>query len=47
MTKYAMVIDTKRCFGCQTCAVACKVANNLPIDVRWNHIVTTGSTNTD
>lgn len=47
MTKYAMVIDTKRCFGCQTCAVACKEANNLPIDVRWNHIVTTGSTNTD
>ena len=47
MTKYAMVIDTKCCFGCQTCAVACKVANNLPIDVRWNHIVTTGSTNTD
>lgn len=47
MTKYAMVIDTKRCFGCQTCAVACKVANNLPIDVRWNHIVTTGSTDVD
>lgn len=47
MTKYAMAIDTKRCFGCQTCSVACKMSNNLPKDVRRNHIITSGDTRTD
>lgn len=47
MSHFAMVIDTKRCFGCQTCAVACKTANNLPQGVRWNKIVTSGSTEVD
>lgn len=47
MSRYAMVIDTKRCFGCQTCAVACKTANNLPKGVRWNKIATSGSTEVD
>ena len=47
MTRYAMVIDTKRCFGCQTCAVACKVANDLTVGVRWNKIITSGSTQAD
>ncbi|MEG0505429.1 MAG: 4Fe-4S dicluster domain-containing protein [Raoultibacter sp.] len=47
MTRYGMVIDTKRCFGCQTCAIACKTANNLPIDIRWNHIITSGGTKID
>jgi molybdopterin-containing oxidoreductase family iron-sulfur binding subunit len=30
-----MVIDLYRCFGCQTCAAACKIANNLPIDLNY------------
>lgn len=47
MTRYAMAIDTKRCFGCQTCSVACKMSNNLPKDVRRNHIITSGDTHTD
>lgn len=47
MTRYAMAIDTKRCVGCQTCSVACKMANNLPKGIRRNHIITTGSTYTD
>ena len=47
MTRFGMVIDTKRCFGCQTCAVACKTANNLPKGVRWNHIITSASSDVD
>jgi molybdopterin-containing oxidoreductase family iron-sulfur binding subunit len=40
--RYGMVIDLKRCVGCQTCAVACKIANNLPQDNWWNRILTIG-----
>lgn len=47
MTRYVMVIDTKRCFGCQTCSMACKMANNLPKGIRRNHIITSGSVKTD
>ena len=25
-----MLIDLKRCIGCHTCAMACKIGNNLP-----------------
>lgn len=42
MAHYGMVIDTTRCFGCNTCAVACKMANNLPVDMWWNRIYTVG-----
>lgn len=42
MTRYGMAIDTKRCFGCQTCSVACKMANNLPKDVIYNRIHSSG-----
>lgn len=47
MSKNVMVIDTKRCFGCQTCAIACKVNNNLPKNTLWNRIITSGSENFD
>ena len=40
--RYGMVIDTARCIGCQTCAVACKVANNLPKGNWWNRVLTDG-----
>ncbi|MFR7494686.1 MAG: 4Fe-4S dicluster domain-containing protein [Adlercreutzia sp.] len=42
MTRYGMAIDLSRCIGCNTCAVACKVSNNLPKDVRWNVVHTEG-----
>lgn len=42
MTRYGMAIDTTRCFGCQTCSVACKIANNLPKGVIYNHVYSSG-----
>lgn len=42
--RLGMVIDTSRCIGCHTCAVACKVANNLPNHIWWNKVVTEGAT---
>ena len=42
MTRYGMAIDLSRCIGCKTCAVACKVSNNLPKDVWWNVVHTEG-----
>jgi molybdopterin-containing oxidoreductase family iron-sulfur binding subunit len=38
---HVMVIDTNRCVGCWTCAVACKQINNEPLGVWWNRILTT------
>jgi len=35
-----MVIDTNRCVGCWTCAVACKEINNEPLGVWWNRVLT-------
>ncbi len=35
-----MAIDLSRCFGCQTCAAACKMANNLPKGVAYNVVYT-------
>jgi molybdopterin-containing oxidoreductase family iron-sulfur binding subunit len=37
-----MVIDTKRCVGCHTCAVACKSTNNVPDNIWWNRVNTVG-----
>lgn len=47
MTRYGMAIDLHRCFGCQTCAAACKVANNLPIELVYNRVKTVGGASTD
>ena len=42
MTHYGMAIDTRRCIGCHSCSVACKVANNLPDQMWWNRVLTDG-----
>ncbi len=30
MSRFAMVIDTRKCVGCMDCVVACKVENGVP-----------------
>jgi dimethyl sulfoxide reductase iron-sulfur subunit len=40
--RYVMLIDMKRCIGCHTCSVACKLGNNLPKEVWWNKALTYG-----
>ncbi|MEG1561840.1 MAG: 4Fe-4S dicluster domain-containing protein [Raoultibacter sp.] len=45
--RYAMVIDTRSCIGCNSCAVACKMENNIPNNIWWNKAVTVGGENVD
>jgi len=45
--RFGMVIDTRRCIGCHTCAVACKVENNLPDNNWWNRTLTVGGKDMD
>ena len=42
MTRYAMILDTRRCIGCQSCTVACRVNNELPLDMIYNPVTTVG-----
>ncbi len=42
MTHYAMILDTRRCIGCQSCTAACKINNELPIDMIYNPVTTVG-----
>ncbi len=42
MTKLGMAIDTKRCAGCNRCAMACIIEHNLPNGVRWNRVISVG-----
>ena len=43
MTKLGMAINLTRCVGCQTCAHACKMQNNVPMGMLWNRVITEGS----
>jgi molybdopterin-containing oxidoreductase family iron-sulfur binding subunit len=43
MTKYGLAISLDRCIGCQTCANACKMQNNVPMGMLWNRVITVGS----
>ena len=42
MAQYGMVIDLQRCIGCQTCVMACRVGNNVPVGIFWNRVFTIG-----
>jgi molybdopterin-containing oxidoreductase family iron-sulfur binding subunit len=35
MVRYVMVIDLRRCVGCDTCTVACRVENFTPKGILW------------
>ena len=39
MTRYAMVVDLRRCVGCQTCTAACKHTNATPPGVQWRWVL--------
>ena len=42
MTRYAMVMDTRRCIACHSCTVACRTFNDLPLDMIYNPVLTDG-----
>ena len=42
MARYGMVIDTRKCIGCHTCAVACRTAKNLPKEMWYIKVNTEG-----
>ena len=39
MIKYGMVIDLKKCIGCHTCTIACKVENGTGPGVFWSQVI--------
>ena len=41
-SKVAMVVDNAACWGCDTCALACKQENNPPEGSRWIQVRTKG-----
>jgi tetrathionate reductase subunit B len=43
--RYAMLIDVRRCIGCHSCSVACKVENEVPPGVfaSWVKVVEKGT----
>ena len=38
MSRWGMVIDTRRCVGCQTCTIACKQEHGLPAGTAWRFV---------
>lgn len=40
MTRLALTIDQRRCIGCNTCALACKMQNDVPDGMLWNRVIT-------
>lgn len=42
MTKFAIAVDLRRCVGCHTCAIACKMQNNVPDGMLWNRVLSEG-----
>lgn len=42
MTKLGIAINLSRCVGCHTCAISCKMQNNIPDGILWNRVLTEG-----
>ncbi len=47
MTKLALVINQKRCIGCQACALSCKMSNNVPDGMMWNRVLSVNADHID
>lgn len=45
--RYGMLIDLKRCIGCHTCSLACKVENRTPLGIDWLRVITIGGNHLD
>lgn len=43
MTRLGIAINTRRCIGCQTCALSCKMQNGVPEGMLWNRVITEGA----
>lgn len=39
MSRYVMIVDLRRCVGCQTCTAACRHANATPPGVQWRAVL--------
>jgi phenylacetyl-CoA:acceptor oxidoreductase subunit 1 len=39
MARWGMVIDLRKCVGCQTCTIACKLEHNLPPETFWRFVI--------
>jgi Fe-S-cluster-containing dehydrogenase component len=42
MVTYSLLADLEKCVGCQTCEVACKLANSVPVGPRPMRVITVG-----
>jgi len=40
VTRLAIAINLDRCVGCHTCALSCKMQNNVPEGMLWNRVLT-------
>jgi Fe-S-cluster-containing dehydrogenase component len=40
--EYALIVNTRDCFGCNACEVACKQEHNLPVGPRWIRVYPDG-----